>query len=39
MILVNNFLEKENLDKNRGCMVVNDFKFYIKRLIYCANVF
>ena len=39
MILVNNFLEKENLDKNRGSLVVNDSQFYKKRLIYGANVF
>ena len=29
-ILVNNFLEKENLDKNRGSLVVNDLQFYKK---------
>ena len=39
MILVNKFLEKENLDKNRSRLVINDLQFYKKRLIYCANVF
>ena len=33
MILVNNFPEKENLDKNRGYLVVNDLQFYKKRLL------
>ena len=28
MILVNNLLEKENLDKNVGSLVVNDLQFY-----------
>ena len=39
MILVNNFLKKESLDKNKGSLVVNDLQFYKKRIIYCANVF
>ena len=30
MILMNNFLEKRNLDKNRGSLVVNDLLFYEK---------
>ena len=33
MILVNNFLEKENLDKNRGSLVEKDLQFYKKRLM------
>ena len=28
MISVKNFLEKENLDMNRGSLVVNDLQFY-----------
>ena len=39
MILVINFLEKKNLDRTRGGLVVNDLQFYKKRLIYCANIF
>ena len=31
MILINNFLEKENLDNNRGSLVVNDLQFYKKK--------
>ena len=38
LILVNTFLKKENLDKNRGTLVVNDLQFYKKRLIYCDDV-
>ena len=28
MIIVNNFFEKKNLDKNRGSLVVNDLQFH-----------
>ena len=28
MILLNNFLEKRNLDKNKGILVVNKLLFY-----------
>ena len=38
MILLDEFLEKKNLDKNRGSLVVNDLLFYEKRL-YCAKAF
>ena len=30
MILVNNVLEKRNLDKNRGSLIVNEVQFYKK---------
>ena len=30
LVKVNNFLEKENLGKNRGSLVVNDLQFYKK---------
>ena len=31
MILVNNFLEKRNLDNNRGSLVVNNLQYYKKK--------
>ena len=37
MILKDNFLERKNIDKNRGTLVVSDLLFYAKRLIYCTN--
>ena len=39
MILIDNFLEKGNLDKNGGSLVVNNLLFYIKKKNYCANAF
>ena len=30
LVKVNNFLEKENLGKNGGSLVVNDLQFYKK---------
>ena len=39
LILIDNFLEKRNLNKYRVILVGNDLIFYTKKLIYCANVF
>ena len=39
MILIANFLEKRNPDKNRGSLPASNLLFYLKKLTYCANVF
>ena len=33
MILITNYLEKRNLEKRRGSLVVNDLLFYKKKTI------
>ena len=33
------FLEKRNVDKNRGSLVANNLLLYTNRLIYCVKTF